>query len=271
MEHISELVRARRSVRTFAPKAVSAEDREKLRTFMEKIDNPYEIPVSFKLLDADGYGLSSPVVSGESLYVGATVQRISHAEEAFGYSFEMLVLYAQSLGIGTVWIGGTMDRAVFERAMDFGAGEMMPCVSPLGYPAKKMSMREAMMRKAIKADSRLAFEELFYDGTFDVPLTEAKAGILAEPLEMVRWAPSAVNKQPWRIIVSENAVHFYLKKTKGFISEAAGNMQKIDMGISLCHFALSAKETGLTARFVIDDPGIASPSDTEYIASYLIS
>lgn len=27
-----------------------------------------------------------------------------------GYSFEKLVLFAWSLGIGTVWIGGTMKR-----------------------------------------------------------------------------------------------------------------------------------------------------------------
>ena len=38
-------------------------------------------------------------------------------EEDFGYSFERFGLYAQSIGIGTVRIGGTMDRAVFERAM----------------------------------------------------------------------------------------------------------------------------------------------------------
>lgn len=47
------------------------------------------------------------------------------------------MLYAQSLGIGTVWIGGTMDRAAFEATMELGENEVMPCVSPLGYPAKK--------------------------------------------------------------------------------------------------------------------------------------
>ena len=127
-----------------------------------------------------------------------------------------------------------------------------------------------MMRKAIKADSRVPFEKLFFDGSFDSPLKKEKAGKLAEPLEMVRWAPSAVNKQPWRIVVDKNAVHFYLKRTKGFISDAAGDMQKIDMGIALCHFALSAKENGLDVCFNIGNPGITTDADTEYIASYLI-
>lgn len=270
MADIMNIVRGRRSVRTFDGREVSMEDRDKLASFIEKIDNPYGIPVSFKFLDGKKQALPCPVVTGTDLYVGAKVPRVPHVEEAFGYSFEMLVLYAQSLGLGTVWIGGTMERSAFERAMDLQAGEMMPCVSPLGYPAKKMSIRETAMRKAVKADHRNSFEALFFDGTFEKPLTKEKAGKLAEALEIVRWAPSAVNKQPWRVVADKNGVHFYLKKTKGFVSEAVGNMQKVDLGIALCHFALAAKEAGINARFAVNDPGIAAAADTEYIASYLL-
>lgn len=269
MEHIQELVKGRRSVRTFDGREISAEDLERLSSFMSKIDNPYEIPVEFKLLNAKEQKLSCPVVSGTDLYVGTKVKRMPHVEEAVGYSMEKLVLYAQSLGIGTVWIGGTMDRAAFERAMELGEGEMMPCVSPLGYPAKKMAVKESLMRKGIKADSRIPFETLFFDGSFDTPLTAEKAGRLTEALETVRWAPSAVNKQPWRVVVKENAAHFYLKRNKGFVSDAVGDMQKIDLGIALCHFALTAEESGLSINFQISDPGIAAESDMEYIASYL--
>ena len=268
MEHLKELVRGRRSVRTFDGKSLRAEDLEKLSSYMAELKNPYGIPVECRLLDARRQALKCPVASGTDLFVGAKVKRVRHVEEAFGYSFEQLVLYAQSLGIGTVWVGGTMDRAAFERAMELGEGEIMPCMSPLGYPAGKMSFKESMMRKGIKADSRKAFETMFFDGAFDVPLTPGKAGALSYPLEMVRWAPSAVNRQPWRVVVKENAAHFYLKHTKGFVSEAVGDMQKIDMGIALCHFALAAEEKGLDIRFCIDDPGLAAEPDTEYIASY---
>ena len=270
MENITELVRGRRSVRTFDGEDLRTEDLKKLSSFMVGLKNPYEIPVECKLLDARQQALKCPVVSGTDLYVGAKTKKVPHIEEAFGYSFEMLVLYAQSLGIGTVWIGGTMDRAAFERAMVLEKDEMMPCMSPLGYPAKKMSIKESMMRKGIKADSRNPFETIFFDGAFGVSLTSEKAGSLAHPLEMVRWAPSAVNRQPWRVVLKEKAVHFYLKHTKGFISEAVGDMQKIDMGIALCHFALAAEESGLNIQFCIGDPGIAAEPDTEYIASYLL-
>ena len=270
MKHITELVRGRRSVRTFDGERLRAEDLEKLSSYMAELKNPYGIPVECRLLDAKKQVLKCPVVTGTDLYVGAKAKRAPHVEEAFGYSFEMLVLYAQSLGIGTVWVGGTMDRAAFERAMDLEADEMMPCMSPLGYPAKKMSIKESMMRKGIKADSRNPFESMFFDGAFDMPLTPEKAGVFSHPLEMVRWAPSAVNRQPWRVVVKENAAHFYLKHTRGFVSEAVGDMQKIDMGIALCHFVLAAEEDGKSVRFSIRDPGLAAGSDMEYIASYLL-
>ena len=269
MENISTLVHTRRSVRTYDTTPITQEDTQKLFAFISKIENPYEIPVEFKLLNAKQQKLSCPVVTGTDLFIGTKVKRVPHAEEAVGYSLEMLVLYAQSLNIGTVWIGGTMDRSAFERAMSLDKDEMMPCVSPLGYIAKKMSLRESMMRKGVKADTRLPFEALFFDSTFDKPLTKEKAGSLSEPLEMIRLAPSAVNKQPWRVAVTESAAHFYLKRNKGFISESVGDMQKIDLGIALCHFALSAKEKGMDITFAVKAPNITTEPDTEYIASYL--
>ena len=46
-------------------------------------------------------------------------------------------------------------------------------------------------------------------------------------------------------------------------------MEKIDLGIALCHFALAAKENAINICFSVSDPGIKADADTEYIASYL--
>ena len=270
MENMEALVRGRRSVRTYDGREVQGADLKKLMAFWAQAQNPYGIPITFKLLDGKVQKLGCPVVSGTDLFIGAKAQKVPHMEEAFGYSFELLVLYAQSLGLGTVWVGGTMDRAAFESAMELEGGERMPCMSPIGYPAEKLSIKESLMRKGVRADSRFPFGELFFDGDFHTPLTGEKAGKLAHPLEMVRWAPSAVNKQPWRAVVMGNAVHFYLKHTKGYVSESVGDMQKIDMGIALCHFALTAQEDGLNIQFSLADPGLPTQADVEYIASYLV-
>lgn len=263
MYNIEKLVRQRRSVRTFDGRELTETDKEKLCTFIDTIDNPYRLPIEFKLLPK----MSCPVVVGTDLYIGVKMKDVSHMNEAFGYAFETLVLHAQSLGIGTVWIGGTMDRGAFEKAMELAEDEVMPCVSPLGYPAEKMSVREKMMRAGIKADSRFPFEEIVFLNSFDTPLTSDAAGKLFLPIETVRLAPSAVNKQPWRIVVADDVVHFYLQRSKNF-SGGRIDMPKIDMGIALCHFALTAKELGIGTEFMIDEPNIPKKDGIEYIASY---
>ena len=268
MNNIAELINKRRSVRTYDGRALDESTKERLLTFANAIQNPFNIPVKFKFLDATKDGLTCPVVSGTELYVGGKIENVLNASVAFGYSFEEFVLYAQLLGLGTVWLGGTMNRSAFEQAMELSENETMPCATPIGYTAKKMSIRETMMRKAIKADERLPFEQLFFDGSFDVPLTKEKAGEFAELLEMVRLAPSAVNKQPWRVVVADHAAHFYLERSKGFSHEGKLDMQMIDMGIALCHFALTAKENGLNVSFVQEEPKRIANDGVEYIASY---
>ena len=101
---------------------------------------------------------------------------------------------------------------------------------------------------------------------------------LATALEMVRLAPSASNKQPWRVVVTENACHFYLQRTRkygkgSFTYRVLGlaDLQRVDLGIAMCHFDLTARELGLPGRWVVEEPGIQKPDDlTEYVASWIL-
>ena len=160
-----------------------------------------------------------------------------------------------------------MKRELFEAASGLSEEERMPCVSPLGYPAEKRSIREIMMRKGVGADVRLPAEKLFFDGEWGVPYAFSAEDECFEPLEMVRWAPSAVNRQPWRIIVRGGRFCFYKKQDKGYISDKKGDLQRVDMGIALCHFITGLEAQGKQPELEIRDPGICVPSGVEYIAT----
>ena len=58
MNRIAEHIKARRSVRTFDGRELNGKDREDLVSFLETVDNPFHIPVSFKLMDAKMHGLT---------------------------------------------------------------------------------------------------------------------------------------------------------------------------------------------------------------------
>ncbi len=269
MKSFIECAKARRSVRTFDGNGVDAQILDELKKFSAEIKNPYGIDIIFDFLDAKENDLSSPVLSGEKEYVTAKVKSTQHAEEAYGYSFEALLMKAHELGLGTVWIGGTMPREKFEKAAKLKSDEIMPCVSPLGTTARKMSIKEGLMRKGVKADTRMKFEELFYADSFATPLTEGDAqekGVWAD-LQSVQIAPSAVNKQPWRVVIGDYAAHFYEKKDKAF-ANGSYDLQKVDLGIALYHFEQQSLCELKKPVFEVNDPGIEITSDMEYIATY---
>ena len=166
-------------------------------------------------------------------------------------------------------LGGTFSRKAFEKAMEVNDTEVMPLASPVGYPAEKKSVREKLMRKAIKADERLPFEKLFFENSFAQSLTPENAGKFRDALEMVRLAPSAVNKQPWRVVVCGNCVHFFKKSAKAMSSESF-DVQKVDIGIALAHFDLTLRESGIIGQFLSKEPDFEVDSSLEYIISYEI-
>ena len=90
------------------------------------------------------------------------------------------------------------------------------------------------------------------------------------PLEMVRLAPSASNKQPWRIVKDNNLYHFYEQQLSGYSKSFAYDIQRIDMGIAACHFHLTAIEKGLKGEFkTLAAPSFEVPENTVYKFSWI--
>ncbi len=285
MFDVEKTVLKRRSVRTYDKRKVALSMREEIMAYAEALENPLGPKVTFKLLDkaADPKGDklgTYGIIKGAELYVGAKIHDEEYAPEALGYDFEKLVLYLTDRGLGTCWLGGTFNKGAFAEAMDVKEGEIFTIVSPVGYAAAKMSLTEKIMRKGSGGDKRMPWDQLFYKGGagFGAALTEADAGEYASVLEAVRWAPSAVNRQPWRIVaeITDGAVdeagirafHFY---QAGIKDDDAGSVQmhRIDLGIAICHFHLAALEKGLKGRFERVEPAdIDAPENTAYIVTW---
>ncbi|MBN2394524.1 MAG: nitroreductase, partial [Anaerolineae bacterium] len=135
------------------------------------------------------------------------------------------------------------------------------------------------IRQQAHAEQRLPWERLFFNGAFGVPLDRDSTGPYATILEMVRIGPSASNKQPWRIIKddapSDGATwHLFVQRTPGYAKRNQAlldiaDMQRLDMGIAMCHFALTAEELGLRGAWTVREPAIEKPDAlTEYIATW---
>lgn len=271
---VAKTVNARSSVRTYENRDLSANEKAQINAYIDNLSNPFSADVTFRLLEkassTHGEKLGTyGVIKGAGNYIAASAADKELALEALGYSFEKLILYATSLGLGTCWLGGTFNRSGFAAAMNLKEGDLFPCISPIGYPAGKKRTLDSLMRWVSKADQRKEWSELFFKQNFSQPLTKDDAGEFAFPLEMVRLAPSAVNKQPWRIVKDHDAYHFYLARSLKSDNEKV-DLQRVDMGIATCHFHMAVLEKEIPGKFQkLAKPGIQSPEQMQYIYSWI--
>lgn len=250
---VVETIQKRHSVRTYESKPLLPQDREALLACMKQLDNPFDVPVHIYIIDQklneDGEKLGTyGVIKGASTFLGVSIPDTKLAPLAAGYEFENLILFATHMGLGTVWLAATFNRDSFASAMEIPKDELFPAISPVGYPTAKRSLTDKLMRSTMKSSSRSQWEELFYQADFSTPLTMDMAGAYAQPLEMVRLAPSAKNAQPWRVRKEGDVYHFYAHYKQG-LSKGEKTIKQVDVGIALSHFHQTALELGLNGAF----------------------
>jgi hypothetical protein len=215
-------------------------------------------------------------IKGAAGFIAGAVQHSPKDMEDYGYLMECIILYATDLGLGTCWLGGTFHKSNFAQKIVATEKEIVPAVTPVGYPTETRSTRDRVIRWGAGSKTRKPREELFFLESFDIPINDTDAGDYAVPLEMVRLGPSASNKQPWRIVKEKEKpiFHFYLQRSKGYERNMkplkAVDLQRLDMGIAMCHFELTALDLGLKGKWKkLTPPDFPLPERTEYIVSWL--
>ncbi|MED1603559.1 nitroreductase family protein [Alkalihalophilus marmarensis] len=278
---IIDTMRRRQSIRTFDDNDLSAGDINKLTAYLNdesNLNGPFgakgridlvlvQKNVTDKGIKLGTYGF---IKHPKAYLVGSSVNAKYPLIE-YAYIFHRMTLFATQLGIGTCWMGGTFTRNSFEKEIQLEEDEFIPCVTPLGYPKEKQRVFDKALRFVVRADNKKPWEKLFYDETFKAPLQRDNAGSLEIPIEMVRLGPSASNKQPWRLVLSENreTCHFYIEHTPNYSKTLGYQMQLLDMGIAMCQFELACDELGISGNWVIDEPGLEKLNENiEYVVSW---
>ncbi|MCU0235881.1 MAG: nitroreductase family protein [Acidobacteria bacterium] len=276
---VTELARKRFSCRSFDGRGLEPEQLEALANFPVGLDLPFASRLRFGVIDREkvraenlfstgSYGM----IKGARFYLAALVATDAPRPwEDIGFALETAVLYATALDLGSCWIGGIFDRKNFARALAMKANEMLPAVVALGRPATRPSLRDRLVRWSARGNLRKDPAGLFFAGAWGAPLPLAAADPWSRVLDCVRLAPSASNKQPWRIVRQGSAFHFFLHRDKAYGKlMPLADLQRIDMGIAMCHFQFSAAERGLEGGWADNDPRLPdTPGNFEYIASFV--
>ncbi len=272
---IKQVISKRRSVRTYKVGPISQELKEKLKKYIADVSSPFEPKTRFVLIDTDDMSPQTKlgtygVINGAKTFICGVTEKVDRYEENIGYAFEKIILYATSLDLGTCWLGGTFNRSNFAKAAGLKENEIIPVVTPVGYAKEKRSFLDSVFVKSAGSDNRKDWSELFFDEDFGKPLKRDAEDRFTEVFDMVRIAPSARNKQPWRIVKNGGMFHFYLSRALGYKETVGYDIQRLDIGIAMCHFEIIIQELGLTGKWIDQAPEITLEKNTEYIISYVV-
>jgi hypothetical protein len=280
---ITEIIRRRFSCRTYLETPIEPQTLASLADFAAaRTQGPLGSACRFAITaasESDRAALKAlstyGTIKSPTGFLLSAVRRAEKDLEDFGYLMEQIILHATVLELGTCWLGGFFNRSSFAKKMDMQTTEIMPAVSSLGYIGSTPGLRDRLIRSNEGAAHRLPWESLFFGESFNTPLAQEEAGAFAVPLEMVRLGPSASNKQPWRIVRQGDRFHFYLKRTPGYNNPGLGllgipDLQRVDMGIAMCHFEMSALELGLPGKWELREPEIPLAAGlAEYVISWV--
>ena len=214
---IATMIPRRRSVRAYKADAINAATLADLRAYMKQL-----VPL---IPGAKVEGRIIPTDHGNYWQKWKTPHFIaifSDGSDAalinVGFMYQQLDLYAQSRGLGTCWVGlGSLtDKEPIPEGMKLAV--MMAIGIPDDVPERTSAdfKRKSMAELSDQPDDRL------------------------EPL---RLAPSATNSQPWYVTHDGDTLHIWREELGLIKQRTHGRMNKIDMGIGLCHLYAEHPDT----------------------------
>jgi nitroreductase len=180
-------------------------------------------------------------IKGASSYVAfiGDPEDINYQEKV-GYLGEGFILEATAKGLGTCWVAGTFDSEIVSTDLNLTEQEEVLAISPLGYTEEGYSLGEKIMSKLVSSHKRKELAELCQGGF------EARwPAWIKSALKSARLAPSAINRQPWRFTVKDDAVIVAVDKLKS--KEKIS--RRLDCGIAMLHLEVGALYEGLTGEW----------------------
>ncbi|MEX1377824.1 MAG: nitroreductase family protein [Eubacteriales bacterium] len=240
-QELTDIILRRKSTRTFLNKKLTDDQIWQIKSFIYNIDNRKGIfgNVRFELIENKSdnvFGAYGDIV-GAPYYLAAVAQNNKNALLDAGFAFERVILYAESIGMGTCWLAATsFDRNEAELRVELQEGELIAAIAPIGEKAER-TQAELNERKKLKSDTRLDFDELFADAATGGKIEDEATKKI---LELVRIAPSALNNQPWRVVIDQDTAHFYV--IRKFHVPLKYDVQMLDMGAAVYHYCNASKK-----------------------------
>ena len=227
---IQEAIKARHSVRAYKEQPLTEDVVKALEEKIAELNREGDLHIQLILNEPKAFQGTLAKYGkfrGVNNYIVVAGKKTDDLDERVGYYGEHLVLFAQTLGLNTCWVGLSYSKVPGTYVLE--DGEKIACYIAIGYGESQGTGHKI---KTVEQVSNAS----------DTTPSWFKKGIEAALL-----APTAVNQQKFSFeYVGMKDGHQQVRAKKGF---SMIGYTKIDLGIAKYHFEVGAgKATGRRAQ-----------------------
>lgn len=211
---IKEAVKERHMVRQYEDRAIPANIEDLLNARIADDNEKYNLNLTLSIGNSDGIGSMAKLLLSRTVnnYIVLAGKDSPKLDEKLGYCGADLILYAQTLGLNTWWVGGMFNSKGALKNIS-GKDVRVNGVIAIGYGKTQGVPHKSKAPEEIGEYNGIA-PQWFTDG-----------------INALLYAPTALNKQPYTVKGSGNKVS---------ISAGSGHFSGIDLGIGKYHFEVGA-------------------------------
>ncbi len=251
--NLYEALFLRKSTRKYIWEPVQPELLAKIGTFYEEVPSLFPgIKTEIGIMDNTDrkhgpqglFGIAAPY------YLALYSEKKDKYEMNAGCICEQISLYMHTLGLGSCFLGSAKvprkkrnrDGLEFVIMMAFGKPE--GSLSRRSVDAKRLPMSKLCASK------------------------EEPKRVIRELLEAARLAPSAMNTQPWRFVVTDGRIHFFAKKQPVAIMS---RWDEFNFGVLFSHILIAAEELWLDVDLIrLEDISQKEFKKSQYVLSAVV-
>ena len=237
-EQIRNAIPIRQSNRQFLPARLSQDHETAILSFLDKLTVPFphDVSISFHKISQDA---SIVYFKGPLQFIALESPKSVEDQAKLGFLGELIVLYAESIGVRTCWMGHYNKKQV--NKIVYGADHQdsehqLYCIILLGYVPEKTGVLDRFSKRRFSKKNRAIESFLHPESQTAFPESIKYALTLSSK------APSAMNTQKWYYHISkdENEYVIELGKIKGY-RHLKWSYYDIDVGTAAAHLWLGLK------------------------------
>ena len=273
--NIQEVISRRISVRAYQTEPASLVDLETVRLAGEQAEALTQAEMRFHLCTDAQMGREIKGIIGDygkTIHAPHYIVLASRECEGYltdaGFRFEQMVFKATEKGLGTCWVGLMFKEASLRSTLGLDSSWRIIVLTPIGS-ALENSLTNRLLRTLAGSKGRKPIEQMFFWQRHNemLPMSITSDQRLMQVFEATRWAPSWMNKQPWRFVLRDGEILIY---KVGQQEREGKDYTLLDCGIAMCHLHFTARAQGIKGRWELGSFEVPGASGVEPVGKYIL-